>query len=98
MNIIEVKNLKKSYHDGETETKALDGVTFNVRRGEFVAIMGPSGCGKSTLLNIIGMLDSPTSGQLFFMGKETSKFNENQRTEQRKSNIGFVFQSFHLIR
>ena len=72
-------------------------VTLHVEQGEFVAIMGPSGCGKSTLLNILGTLDSPTSGSYFFEGKQVDKMNENQLTALRKNNLGFIFQSFNLI-
>lgn len=79
------------------ETRALNKVDFTVKEGEFVAIMGPSGCGKSTLLNILGLLDNPGEGKYFFMGKEVSKFNERQRADIRKGNIGFVFQNFNLI-
>ncbi|MBL7111447.1 MAG: ABC transporter ATP-binding protein, partial [Bacteroidales bacterium] len=75
----------------------LNKVNLEVQSGEFVAIMGPSGCGKSTLLNIIGLLDNPTDGELLFDGIEVSKFKERQRTNLRKGNIGFVFQSFNLI-
>jgi len=72
-------------------------VNIEINRGEFVAIMGPSGCGKSTLLNILGLLDNPTSGELWFLGQEVSRFSENSRTDLRNGNIGFVFQSFNLI-
>lgn len=81
----------------DVQTKALNDVSLEIRQGEFVAIMGPSGCGKSTLLNILGTLDSPTSGNYFFNGKEVNKMNESQLTALRKVNIGFVFQSFNLI-
>lgn len=81
----------------EVQTKALNEVTMQVERGEFVAIMGPSGCGKSTLLNILGTLDSPTSGSYFFEGKQVDKMSENQLTALRKGNLGFIFQSFNLI-
>ena len=81
----------------EVQTKALNEVTLHVEQGEFVAIMGPSGCGKSTLLNILGTLDSPTSGSYFFEGKQVDKMNENQLTALRKNNLGFIFQSFNLI-
>lgn len=81
----------------EVQTKALNEVTFEISRGEFVAIMGPSGCGKSTLLNILGTLDSPTSGSYFFDGKQVDKMSENQLTALRKGKIGFIFQSFNLI-
>ena len=97
MNILEVKNLTKIYGKGNTLVKALDDVSFEVEQGEFVAIMGPSGCGKSTLLNILGTLDSPTSGSYFFEGKQVDKMNENQLTALRKGNLGFIFQSFNLI-
>lgn len=97
MNIIEVKNLKKSYHDGETDTKALDGVTFNVRRGEFLAIMGPSGSGKSTLLHVLGMLDDPTSGKFIFDGKDISSYTRDQLAALRNKKLGFVFQAFNLL-
>ena len=72
-------------------------ISINISEGEFVAIMGPSGCGKSTLLNILGLLDNPTSGELWFIGKEVSRYSENDRTDMRNGNIGFVFQSFNLI-
>lgn len=75
----------------EVQTKALNEVNIEVKQGEFVAIMGPSGCGKSTLLNILGTLDSPTSGKYFFNGKEIDKMGESQLTAFRKGNIGFVF-------
>ena len=81
----------------EVQTKALNEVNIEVKQSEFVAIMGPSGCGKSTLLNILGTLDSPTSGKYFFNGKEIDKMGESQLTAFRKGNIGFVFQSFNLI-
>ncbi len=97
MNIIEVKNLKKSYHDGETETKALDGVTFSVRRGEFLAIMGPSGSGKSTLLHVLGMLDDPTSGSFHFNGKNISSYSRDELAALRNNKLGFVFQAFNLL-
>ena len=79
------------------ETTALHDVNFNVSKGEFVAIMGPSGCGKSTLLNILGLLDNSDSGEYYFEGIDVSGFGENQRTNLRKGNIGFIFQSFNLI-
>jgi len=97
MNIIEVKNLKKSYHDGKTDTIALNGVTFNVRKGEFMAIMGPSGSGKSTLLHVLGLLDEPTSGSYHFNGKNVFSFERNTLAEIRNRDIGFVFQMFNLL-
>lgn len=81
----------------EVQTKALNEVSLEIQQGEFVAIMGPSGCGKSTLLNILGTLDSPTSGKYIFNGKEVDRMSESQLTTFRKGNIGFVFQSFNLI-
>jgi len=95
--MIVIKNLKKSFRTEEVETLALNKVTLTVTEGEFVAVMGPSGCGKSTLLNIIGMLDNPTEGSYKFAGHEVSGLKESQRTQLRKGNIGFVFQSFNLI-
>ena len=95
--MIQIKNLKKSFRTEEVETLALNKVNLNVGEGEFVAIMGPSGCGKSTLLNIIGMLDNPSEGTYTFAGHEVGHLKENQRTQLRKGNLGFVFQSFNLI-
>ncbi len=95
--MIKVKDLKKIFRTSEIETSALNGVNIDVNEGEFVAVMGPSGCGKSTLLNIIGLLDNPTSGSYMLDGKEVSGLKENERTNLRKGNIGFVFQSFNLI-
>ncbi|TAI47660.1 ABC transporter ATP-binding protein [Flagellimonas allohymeniacidonis] len=95
--MIQIQNLKKSFRTEEVETLALNGVNLKVAEGEFVAVMGPSGCGKSTLLNIIGMLDNPTEGSYQFAGHEVSGLRESQRTQLRKGNLGFVFQSFNLI-
>jgi putative ABC transport system ATP-binding protein len=95
--MIRTVNLSKIFHTELIETTALKLVNFEVKIGEFVAIMGPSGCGKSTLLNILGLLDNANSGQYYFDGTEVSGFGENQRTQLRKGNIGFVFQSFNLI-
>lgn len=95
--MIKTTNLKKVYITEEVETTALDNVNFQVREGEFVAIMGPSGCGKTTLLNILGMLDTPTKGEYHFLDQEVSKYSEKQRAHLRKANIGYVFQSFNLI-
>ncbi len=94
---IQTKELVKVFRTEEVETTALNKVNLDVKQGEFLAIMGPSGCGKSTLLNILGLLDNPSDGELFFNGVEVSKFKEKQRTNMRKANIGFVFQSFNLI-
>ncbi|NUM79316.1 ABC transporter ATP-binding protein [bacterium] len=95
--MIKSRNLQKLYTTDEVETTALNNVNFEINSGEFVAIMGPSGCGKSTLLNVIGLLDNPSSGEYYFLDKEVSKFTERQRSNMRKANIGFVFQSFNLI-
>jgi putative ABC transport system ATP-binding protein len=95
--MIQTKNLSKVFRTEEIETMALANVNIHIQRGEFVAIMGPSGCGKSTLLNIIGLLDNPSDGNFQFIDEEVSHYSEKQRTKLRKSNIGFVFQSFNLI-
>ena len=95
--MIKVTDLSKVFRTEEIETTALDKVSFEIKDGEFVAIMGPSGCGKSTLLNIIGLLDNPTEGSYEFQGTEVSRLKERERTRFRKGNIGFVFQSFNLI-
>lgn len=95
--IIETRNLQKKYITDTVETTALAGVNLNIKKGEFVAIMGPSGCGKSTLLNILGMLDSPSSGSFKFLDQEVANATERQRAKLRKQNLGFVFQSFNLI-
>ena len=95
--MIRVENLSKSFRTEEVETVALDKVSFEVKDGEFVAIMGPSGCGKSTLLNILGLLDNPTSGKYWLGDREGENLKEKERTDVRKGEIGFVFQSFNLI-
>jgi len=95
--MIRTKELVKVFRTDEVETTALNKVNLEVEYGEFVAIMGPSGCGKSTLLNILGLLDNPSGGELHFMDHEVSGYTERKRTNLRKANIGFVFQSFNLI-
>lgn len=95
--MITLKDIKKVFKTDDVETWALQNVSLEVKKGEFVAIMGPSGCGKSTLLNILGLLDTPTQGTYFLDGKDVSTMNEDQRTEIRKGKLGFVFQSFNLI-
>ena len=95
--MIKTIGLSKIFRTENVQPTALNEVNIEINRGEFVAIMGPSGCGKSTLLNILGLLDNPTSGELWFLGQEVSRFSENSRTDLRNGNIGFVFQSFNLI-
>lgn len=95
--MIKVTNLSKVFRTEEIETTALNEVSFEIKEGEFVAIMGPSGCGKSTLLNILGLLDNPTGGSYELLGQEVANLKERERTKFRKGNLGFVFQSFNLI-
>ncbi len=95
--MIKITDLEKYYATEEVRTVALNKLSFEVNEGEFVAIMGPSGCGKSTLLNILGLLDDPDGGSFIFNGTEVSGYNERKRSQLRKHNIGFVFQSFNLI-
>lgn len=97
MNVISINGLEKIYRTEEVETVALNKISFDIKEGEFVAIMGPSGCGKSTLLNILGLLDDLDGGSFKFNEVEVSGFNERKRADMRKHNIGFVFQSFNLI-
>ncbi len=96
-NIIELRNLVKTYHVGETEVRALRGVSYAIEEGEFLAIMGPSGSGKSSLMNILGCLDRPTSGEYILDGEEVSTFDKNKLARIRNQKIGFVFQSFNLL-
>lgn len=95
--MIKTHDLTRIFRTDEVETTALNNINIEIKKGEFVSIMGPSGCGKSTLLNILGLLDSPTKGDFFFMDENVSKFSEKQRAKLRKENIGFVFQNFNLI-
>ncbi len=97
MQVIKTENLVKSFRTGEIETIAVDNLSLEVDKGEFVAIMGPSGCGKTTLLNILGLLDAPTSGKYFLNGEDVSTLNERARTFLRRGKVGFIFQSFNLI-
>lgn len=95
--MIKTRDMVKVFLTEEVETTALNKVDLEIKEGEFVSIMGPSGCGKSTLLNILGLLDNPTDGEFHFLGHEVSGYNERQRADLRKENLGFVFQSFNLI-
>ena len=95
--MLKLHNLYKVYRTDEVETVALNGVNLEIEQGDFVAIMGPSGCGKSTLLNIIGMLDNPSEGDYHFFDENVAPYTESGRSEIRKQNIGFIFQSFNLI-
>ena len=95
--MIKAVNLTKVFRTESVETTALNGINLEINQGEFVAVMGPSGCGKSTLLNLLGLLDNPTSGELWFLEEEVSRYTENNRTDLRNGNLGFVFQSFNLI-
>lgn len=97
MNILEVQDLCKTYGKGEARVQALDHVNFSVGKGEFIAIVGESGSGKSTLLNVVGALDNPTSGKVLIDGQEVFSMPEKELTVFRRRNIGFIFQSFHLI-
>mgnify|MGYP002951623704 CR=1 FL=1 len=97
MIMIKAISLTKVFRTESVETTALNGINLEINEGEFLAIMGPSGCGKSTLLNLLGLLDNPTDGELWFLGQEVSQYTENSRTDLRNGNIGFVFQSFNLI-
>ena len=92
-SILQIKDLKKSFGDNQI----LKGISLDVKQGEVVVILGSSGCGKSTLLNLLGLLDNPTDGELWFLGQEVSQYTENSRTDLRNGNIGFVLQSFNLI-
>src|SRR5258708_24422191 len=95
--MLKLENISKTYRTTEVETRALDSVSFEVAAGEFLAIMGPSGCGKSTLLNILGLLDSPTSGVYSFFGENVARASERYLTILRRGVVGFIFQSFNLI-
>ena len=95
--MIEITNITKTYKTGDVEFTALNGVSFTIKDGEFVAIMGPSGSGKSTLMHILGALDIPTSGTYFLDGKDVSTLSDDQLADIRKDKIGFVFQSFNLL-
>ncbi len=95
--MITLRNISKNYRADNVETAALADVSLQIEAGEFVAVMGPSGCGKSTLLNVVGMIDSPTSGEYLFCGQDVARWPESRLVELRKRHLGFVFQSFNLI-
>ena len=95
--LIEVRNLVKTYRSGDSELRALDGVSFSIRRGEFVAIMGPSGSGKSTTMNMLGCLDSPSGGLYILDGRDVSKLSDNELARVRNVKLGFIFQGFNLL-
>lgn len=95
--IVDIKNLSKIYKTGEKEFKALDDIDLSINKGEFVVILGPSGAGKSTLLNLIGGMDTPTSGSIKIDGEEISKYNETKLSEYRAENIGFIFQFYNIL-
>ena len=97
MDLLEVRSLSKTYGSGETAVHALKDVSFSVPKGEFVAVVGESGSGKSTLLNMIGALDTPTSGKVIIDGKEIFAMNDRKLTVFRRRNIGFIFQAFNLV-
>ena len=97
MSLILVRDLKKTYRIGSVDVPALNGVSFRIEEGEFIAIMGPSGSGKSTLMNLLGCLDRPTSGTYILDGEDASKLSDGQRAAIRNRKIGFVFQSFNLL-
>lgn len=98
MKIIQAENLTKKYQMGEVEVKAIENLNLKIRKGEFVSIMGPSGSGKSTLMHLLGLLDNPTSGEVFIKNESTSDLSENQKAEFRLRKIGFVFQFYSLLK
>ncbi len=95
--MLKLEHISKVYRAADVETSALDDISLEVPQGEFLAIMGPSGCGKSTLLNILGLIDSPSNGNFWFMGEDIAKCSEEVLTLRRRAGVGFVFQSFNLI-
>ncbi len=95
--MIRIENLKKTYHAGETDVKALRDINVEIEKGDFISIAGPSGSGKTTLLNMIGCIDTPDSGQIFINGKAVSEMSNNEKALFRRENLGFVFQSYNLI-
>lgn len=97
MAIVEFKNVSRIYTSGEHELKALDGVDIKLEEGKFVVILGPSGAGKSTLLNMLGGLDSPTSGKIYVQGRDISQLSKDELADYRAATVGFVFQFYNLI-
>ncbi len=97
LEIIETRNLRKVYTLGKVEVNAINGINVSIKKGEFVAVMGPSGSGKTTFLNHVGMLDVPTSGEIFIEGKDVTKMNKDERAEYRLKRLGFIFQFFNLF-
>jgi len=95
--IVKTENLKKDYHLGKTVIHALKGIEFEINEGDFLSVVGPSGCGKTTLMNMIGCIDHPTSGRVFFKGEDVATLSDNKEAEIRLDDIGFIFQSFNLI-
>lgn len=95
--MLKLEHVSKIYRTTEVETAALDDLSLEVKAGEFLAIMGPSGCGKSTLLNILGLIDTPTSGEYWFGGENVARSSEEELTMHRRAGVGFVFQNFNLI-
>ena len=97
LSLIDIKDLHKQYHIGEQRVKALDGIDLRIEQGELLSIIGPSGAGKSTLMDMLGLLDTPSSGRILFNGEDVSMFDDNKRSDLRNQEIGFAFQSFFLL-